>query len=552
MKKKSIVPTFFTFILLIVSSIANSQSNENIIKQIDRFMTHSYESGLFNGCVLVSKKNEILYKEALGYSDIWYNVPLKIDSKFDIGSLTKSFTAMAIMILEEDGKLSYTDSLSAFFPDFPAYANKITIHHLLCHQSGIPDYANELAMFNEDLSSEKIMKRLIVEELNFEPGTMAMYSNSGYFLLGRIIEKISGLSYGKFISEKIFQTLGMTNSVVYDNKEKEVKNKAIGVNFISSGEKDIIITGDGGVYTTVNDLDKWHQELCQSTLISRRSLDRAFTPAILDNAYQTREGYGWHINYRNNEKIIEHGGASPAGYISYFLHPASCGYSITLLTNFFMSNNFGIVLNGLTAIMNGSEPKKNKSPVMYHFNKYIIEHGTTNLDAVFKEYNSDTLEYTPFDELEFIQLSSFYKDRKQYDKAIAILQIYLEQYPDSKIPLEELVEIYKLTKDNKLLILTENDLKKLNAKLSKQGKIEIQLVNPKTENYEMSLNVRSGPGSEYESISVIKPAESYIVIGRSMNGEWLKLKRDGWIYYRIGRISEEQFNSLPFIKFEEN
>ncbi|MFH1197148.1 MAG: serine hydrolase [bacterium] len=528
------------------------EKNENteIAGTINEFMSDCFERGLFNGCVMVTKENEIVYEKAFGYSDIFNRIPLNIDSKFDIGSITKSFTAMAVMILEEEGKLCYSDTLSKFFPEFPDYANKITIHHLLCHQSGIPDYANELAMTEKDLTPETIIKRLASEELNFYPGTNSMYSNSGYFLLGQIIEKVTGVSYGEYITEKIFKPLGMINSIVYDKKEIQIADKCIGINFPMPEENHVTFSGDGGIYTTVNDLSKWHLELCNPTLVSQQSMDRATTPALLNNGEQSREGYGWHIKYKNNKKIIEHGGASPAGYISYIFHPVSCEYSITLLTNFFVSPNFGIVLNGLMSILDGSPPKEIKSPAMYRLNKYILENGNEYLKTIFDDFNSDTLKYTPFDELGFIQLSSFYKNRKHFEAATAILNIYSEEFPGSLIPLEELVDISKLTGDV-LLNATEKRLKDLKDELDKHDKVEIELLNPKTADYEMSLVVRCGPGSEYEIISAIKPGEAYVVIGRSLDGEWLKLKGDGWLFNRQGRMSAEQCNSLPFLRFNK-
>ena len=385
----------------------------------------------------------------------------------------------------------------------------------------------------------------------FEPGTNSRYSNSGYFLLARIIEKVSGMSYREFVEQNIFEPLEMKNSTVLENEHNIIEKKAVGRNFTLPDEETNCITGPSGVYTTVCDLYKWHQALFKSKIISQHSIDRATTPSLLSDGNETREGYGWHISYKNDIKLIAHGGASPAGFISYVVQLASGQYSIILLTNFFQSQNFGTVLNGLTSILNGSEPKEIKTPAMYKLNKYIIENGVENLDLVFKQYNADTLSYTPFDELEFIKLSGFYKNRNRFNEAIAILNIYKEEFSESLIPMEELAEIYKLTRTQNLLKRNKKDLEDLVAKLSKRESIEFHLVNPSTEDYQMSLNVRFGPGSKNESISLIKPGEAYIVVGRSMNGEWLKLKREGWVYYRKGRISENQFNSLPFMRFEE-
>ncbi len=519
-----------------------------IANKIEDYMSDVYERGLFNGCVLVTKNNEIIYENAFGYSDILNRIPLNTESKFDIGSLTKSFTAMAIMILEEEKKISYSDTLTAFFPDFPSYANKITIHHLLCHQSGILDYANDLAMLNEDLNPEKVLNKLKNEKLNFVPGSGTWYSNSGYFILGQIIEKVSGVSYADFINSRIFQPLGMKNSIVQDKKDMVIQNKAIGLNLIIPIDNHSIIIGDGGVNTTIGDLYKWHLEIDKPTLITKKSRDRAITPHLLTSGRQTSEGYGWHINYKNNSKIVEHGGASPAGYISYFLHPMSSEYTITLLTNFFVSDNFEEVLKGLTSIMEGSVPTKTKSPAIYKLNKYIIDNGVESLESIYVELNADTLEFMPLDELEFIRLSSFYINNKQFDEAIAILNIFAKEYPESIIPLEELITIYRVSGNKKLKSVSEKRLNSLKTNLSNKKKIEIELLNPKTEDYAFYLVVREGPGMKFHKISSIEPGESFIVIGKSMDSEWLKLKGKGWIYNRKGTISKDLHKSLPFLR----
>ncbi len=526
----------------------NSVENEIIANKIDSFMSHCYEAGLFNGCALVAKGNDIVYREAFGYSDIFTGEPMNIESKFDIGSLTKSFTATAVMILQEKGELSYEDKLSAFFPEFPDYAKQITLHHLLVHQSGIKDFHNDLALISENLSDEIILKRLVTEELWFDPGTRSMYSNSGYFLLARIIEKISGMSFGNFLNQNIFRPLKMKNTLINDGENVIISNKAIGKHFAESQDIHQYITGPSGIFITVDDLYKWHLHLCAPKIVSRESINKSFTASKLVDGNETKYGYGWKVNPGQSDTIIEHGGGSFAGYMSYFIHPISCDHTIVLLYNYFLPENFELVLKGISKIIEGEIPMAKKTPAIHKLNKHIIDNGVVNLDEFYSKINADTLNYIPFRELDFIRLSSFYKSRDQLNKSAALLAVYKDEFPNSVILFEELIEIYTKTRSDELLKAAESEKQILEQKLSHIEPFEIQLLNPKTEDYEMNLRVRSGPGSDYDGISVIKPAEEYTVIGKSMNGEWLKLKREGWLYYRIGRVSKEQFNALPFVR----
>lgn len=531
---------------------SSTLSNKEMAKKISHFLNKCYDSGIFNGTAIVSKNNNILFKGAFGYADVLKRIPMNTKTKFDIGSLTKSFTAMGILILSEQGKLSLDDKLSKYFTEFPEYADHITLHNLLSHQSGIKDYSNDLAMLVENINEEMIIERLSMEELLFEPGTKSSYSNSGYFLLARIIEKASGLSFREFMKQNIFSPLKMNESDVKDKMEITIQDQAVGRNFVSSNEIRQFITGPGGVYTTVGDLYRWHLELTNQKVLPKRAVDKAITTAKLSDGSITRYGYGWRIIGDSNNPTIEHGGASPEGFMSYFIQPISGEYSIILLYNYFYPPNFETVISGIKAIMKGSEPQPDKTPALFKLNKYIIDHGVKNLNSEYRKINSDTINFISFEELDFIQLSSFYKNRNQPEKALAILDIYKKEYPNSLIVYDEILEIYKISGNAEMYKKTDSERAILALKLSKEKIVGIEFTNPDTEESQFVLNVRSGPGSEYGIAYGIKPGEHYTIVGRSLDGEWLKLKNEGWLYNRVGRLTNEQLKSLPFVKYNSD
>ena len=198
------------------------------------------------------------------------------------------------MILEEKGKLSYDDKLSDYFPEFPEYAKNITIHHLLTHTSGIFDYFKK-RQYRNNLTNDDVLKFLTKQsETDFEPGTEFSYSNSGYVLLSLIIERVTKIPYHKFLKENIFVPLGMENTLVFDESKPEVPNRAVG--YKSNGKLNdykILTTGDGGIYSTIEDLFLWDQALYTNKIVSKETLKSGYKPVKLTNGEKKNYGYGW-------------------------------------------------------------------------------------------------------------------------------------------------------------------------------------------------------------------------------------------------------------------
>jgi len=282
------------------------------------------------GCaVLVVKDGQPVFRKGCGVTDLRTFHAITPATNFRLASLTKQFTATAIMLLVHDGKLCYDDSLSQIFPDFPAYGRAITIRQMLNHTSGLIDYEGLLAQKYPGIPDEKIpqIKDSGVLELlkqqsttKFQPATRWEYSNSGYVLLGIVVEKVSGMSFGDFLHHRIFQPLGMSGTSAYEKGKNEVTNRAYGHSKTADGwrETDQSSTsatlGDGGVYTSLDDLEKWDHALTHHTLLSAKEMEPALTPPGRwrpenpNGEAAQLYGFGWFLDPYHGHRRYSHYG----------------------------------------------------------------------------------------------------------------------------------------------------------------------------------------------------------------------------------------------------
>ena len=238
-------------------SVVNNQYNNSYynVQKLDSIINNCYQNGEFNGTILVSRNKKVVYRKAFGYANFETKENLIPESVFYLASVSKQFTAMAIMILNERNQLTYNDKLSKYFPEFPSYANVVTIKHLLTHTSGIPDHFG-LNSYKPDLTNQDVLEILIEQKsLEFKLGDRFEYSNSGYILLAMITEKVSGIPFHEFMKENVFDPLGMTNTLVYDESKPLISNRAIGYSINGTlNDYNILTTGAGGIFSTIDDM----------------------------------------------------------------------------------------------------------------------------------------------------------------------------------------------------------------------------------------------------------------------------------------------------------
>lgn len=301
----------------------------------------------FSGSVLVAKHGEVLYKKAFGMANKGFGIPNTTETKFNLGSVNKMFTAVSIIKLAEEGLLDVNDAIGKYLNNLPDEVAKITIHHLLTHTSGTGLYWNEKfkAKFTELKTVNDYIPLFIEDPLLFEPGTKWAYSNSGYILLGAIIESVSGKDYFSFVKEAVYLPAGMHNTDCYD-LEYDIPNLAVGYTRLGTEEgapwrNNIflhVVKGGpaGGGYSTIDDLLQFDIALRANKLLSPEWTTLATTDKFLsyeNKDMQMQYGYGFMDVMNQGERIIGHNGAFPgvSALLNMYMHS---GYTLAVLSNY--------------------------------------------------------------------------------------------------------------------------------------------------------------------------------------------------------------------------
>ena len=311
------------------SVLASAQVSSS---QIDAIFASLKSGNAPGAAVLVVRNGRPVFRRGYGVTDLRTMRPIDPRTNFRLASFTKQFTAACIMLLAHDRKLHYDDHLTDFFAEFPAYGKSITVRNLLNHTSGLEDYGELLMKQYPDKPPEKVPQildagvlKLLEQQASgkFAPGSKWEYSNSGYAVLAMIVEKISGKSFGQFLQERIFTPLKMKNTLAYEKDKNEVTHRAFGHSKKGDGWQQTdqsptsAVLGDGGIYTSLDDLSKWDRALREHTLLSAAEMQPALTPVQLsgdqpvmtfDGPNQTY-GFGWFLDpYRGHQRMSHDGG----------------------------------------------------------------------------------------------------------------------------------------------------------------------------------------------------------------------------------------------------
>lgn len=312
MKKASLLLTFCFITICSYGQVENQTSIDDVFAEWNGPNTPGAALGIIKDGVLV-------YAKGYGLANMEYDIPNSPSSVFRIGSTSKQFTAACIVLLAEQGKLDLDNSLNQYFPNFPEYSKNITVRHLLNHTSGIRDYLMiaSLKGYSDDTYYEDndIMKWLVRQtDLNFEPGEEFLYSNSGYWLLSQIVEEVSTINMAEFAEKEIFNPLGMTNTHFHNDHTQIVKNRASGYLPNSDESYQISMTtlgmiGDGGIFTTINDIKKWDDAYYNSEVLNKSFWGVMTEQGILNNGEKIDYASGLFISEYKGLKTISHGGA---------------------------------------------------------------------------------------------------------------------------------------------------------------------------------------------------------------------------------------------------
>jgi len=342
-----------TLALAFVVLLAASARADDIPARLSAYMDAAAKQEKFNGSVLVAKDGKILFAKGYGLANAEHEIPNTPETKFRLGSITKQFTATAILILQDQGKLKVEDLIGKYLSDAPKAWEKVTIHHLLTHTSGIPSYTDDL-LYGLSMTKPETVNSMIArfkdKPLSFEPGSKFHYDNSGYFLLGAIIEKVSGTSYEAFLKAAIFEPLGMKDTG-YDRHATVLPKRASGYDrrgdrLVNAPYLDMNQPyAAGSLYSTVGDLLKWDRALKAGKPVSKAAMAAMFKP------FKDNYAYGWLIGERKGHKQIGHGGGIN-GFATDFERYPEDDVCVAVLCNVLPSNP-GKVTRDLAGIVFG-------------------------------------------------------------------------------------------------------------------------------------------------------------------------------------------------------
>ena len=308
--------------------------------EMDELLSKFFQPDAPGAAVIVIKEGQTLLRKGYGMANLEWNLPIEPDTVFRIGSVTKQFTAVSILMLKEQGKLDLQDPIEKFLPDYPTQGHTITIEHLLTHTSGIKSYTSMKEWqpaWGKDFQLDELIDFFKFQPMEFAPGKKYNYNNSAYVLLGAIIEKVSGQPYDQFIAQNIFKPLEMTQTYL-ELPGKIIPKRAAGYTKVPEGvcNSDYISMtqplGAGGVVSTVDDLAKWDAALYENRLISPENLRRAQTSYHLSDGSPTNYGYGWAVNTYKDFEFIEHGGGIH-GFICHVACVPTAHVFAVVLTN---------------------------------------------------------------------------------------------------------------------------------------------------------------------------------------------------------------------------
>ena len=331
-----------------------SNAKETFTPKIDRYIRTEMRRQQIPGVSLaILRKGKISLLRSYGLSNVEHQVAVKPETVFQSGSLGKQFTAAAVMILVEDGKLSLDDKITKYFPDAPQSWQNITVRRLLTHTAGMGDYPAEMDL-RRDYTEQQYFDMIKSAPLAYEAGTKWDYSNVGYVTLGILIHKITGKLYGDFLAERIFQPLGMTTARVISEADI-VPNRAAGYRLVNAKLKNhewvspsTNSTADGSLYLTILDLAKWDAALYQNQPLSQSSLAQAWTPVTLNDGTRKGYGFGWHVEEIHGRRVVYHGGAWQ-GFKSYILRFPNDRLTIAFFANSWETRDLKLA-RGLAAI----------------------------------------------------------------------------------------------------------------------------------------------------------------------------------------------------------
>jgi CubicO group peptidase (beta-lactamase class C family) len=347
---------------------ASAQSTGGIVGRVDAFVKAEMQRQKVPGlAIAVVGKRGLITAKGYGLANVEHRVPVTSETVFQSGSVGKQFTAAAVMLLVEDGKLTLEDPIGKYFPDAPESWRSIKVRHLLTHTSGIPDYTEKDLDFRRDYTEDELAKIAATLKLEFEPGSRWNYSNTGYLVLGVLIHKASGHFYGDVLAERVFKPLGMKTTRII-SEEDIVPNRAAGYRLVDGELKNqewvapkINTTADGALYFTVLDLIAWDRGLRVKGVLKPESWAQVFAPVTLNSGRTYPYGFGWVVEQLAGQPTQRHSG-SWQGFVAYISRYLADELTVIALANL-AGTDLERFVNGIAAIVNPKLAVPEPSPI---------------------------------------------------------------------------------------------------------------------------------------------------------------------------------------------
>ncbi len=457
---KTLILRTLLFSLLWQVSPAFAADTPDHPAKIDKLMAQYAECCSFTGTVLVSDHDKIIFKKGYGLANREWNIPNTPDVKFRLGSITKQFTSMLIMQQVAKGTIRLDGHLSDYLPYYRKdTGSKVTISQLLSHTSGIPSYTDDSKFF-EDVSRnyypvDDFVKKFCSGDLQFEPGTKFHYDNSGYFLLGAILEHVTGKSYETLLKENILTPLGMNDSG-YDHCADILPKRASGYQQVLAGVVNApyldmaLPYAAGSLYSTVEDLYKWDQALYTDKLIPSDLKQKLFTPNL------EHYGYGWDIRAipdgepEAGQTVLSHGGGING--FNTIEQRYLDDHDLIVIFNNTPGAPLGEMAKGIHAILYNLEPAAPKRSLVHDLGYTIVNRGVDAAIAQYHELKRSNPKDFDFDERPLNQLGYMLLEKDRTSDAIAIFKLNAEEYPKSSNVYDSLAEAYAKNGQNQLAI----------------------------------------------------------------------------------------------------
>ena len=545
-QKTSFRRTTFIAVIAFVATLAIS-FGQSKTTQLDDLLNKYIEYGQFQGSVLVADQGKIIYKKGFGMANMEWDIPNAPDTKHRLGSITKQFTAMLIMQLVAEGKLDLQTPISKYLPDYSKVnGDKITIHQLLNHTSGTPNYTSFPNFFKEmsrnPYTPTEMLETFADSTLNFTPGERFAYSNSGYILLGAIIEKVTGKSYETVLQEKIFGPLKMENTG-FDHHSTILKKRATGYEMQgSTPENSPYIDmstpyAAGSMYSTVEDLFLWDQALYTEKLLPKKYMDMMYEKYV--PAFGQFYGYGWSVghipigNSKDSIAIIAHGGGIN-GFNTMITRMPQEKATVILLNNSGRAplDDISIAINGILHGATYDLPKQSLAKLVYN----EIVDKNLNAGLAFYEKNKGSKEYSVTEsEMNTMGYTLLQAEKKQ--EAEAVFKLNVEAYPKSFNAYDSYGEALMEQGKNELAIVNYKKSVELNP-ASQHGIEMLKKLGVQTEGMVKDAVV---PNSVLESYIGKYELQPGFIITVTKEGSQLKAQATGQSAFEIFPKSETEF-----------